>query len=106
MSGPRGLTLAIVLLLGCASRGSAQAVVNRNGSGTDPYRGVTDQREPYGGFGLEPMRTPNTGRLWVDRFGTVRATQPAPAPLALTPRRPSASALTSQSVRRSSKTEN
>ena len=106
MSRPRGLTLVIVLLLSCASRGNAQAVASRNGSGTNPYRGSTRRLEPYGGFGLETMRTPISGRLWQDRFGLGHATAPAEPPAAITRGRRAAKPVISQTSRRASKTAN
>jgi hypothetical protein len=84
----RGLALAIVLLLTIASRSGAQTEVNRNASARIAYRDSVRPIEPYGGFGLEAMRTPISDRIWVDRFGMVHATEPAgPVPV-LTRRRP------------------
>jgi hypothetical protein len=84
---PRGLTLAMVLLLGSAWRSVAQTVVSRNASVRTIYRESVHPIEPYGGFGLEAMRTPISGRVWVDRFGMVHKTDPAGPEPVLAPRR-------------------
>jgi hypothetical protein len=84
---PRGLTLAMIFLLGSASRSGAQTVVDRNGSSRTTYGEFVYPIEPNGAFGLEAMRTPISGRLWVDRFGMVHRTDPAGSEPVLAPRR-------------------
>jgi hypothetical protein len=52
-------------------------VARTSGSVATDYANSIYQIEPYGGFGLETMQTPFAGTVWLDRFGMVRATEPA-----------------------------
>jgi hypothetical protein len=87
MARPRGLTLATLIFLSFASPGDAQTPFTENGSAITNSRESVAPIQPYGGFGLENMRTPIAGREWVDRFGMVHTAEPAPLSTVLAPHR-------------------
>ena len=77
MIGSRGLTLTLVLLLGWASRSSAQTVADARVSVATIYNKYIYAIEPNGGFGLETIQIPFAGAFWLDQFGLVHAIEPA-----------------------------
>jgi hypothetical protein len=106
MTGPRRLILAILLLLCSAAQSGAQTVVDRNRSARTTSRESVYPAEPFGGFGLDVLRTPIASREWVDRFGMVHSTGPAPTSPVLTPRRSGSKTLARSANRGLSKNGN
>jgi hypothetical protein len=100
---PRGLALAMVLLLGWASRSVAQPVAVPNGFVTTVHGDSVYAVEPYGGFGMETIQVPFAGTFWLDRFGMVHATEPAQPLPSVAARRPGTKTTGTAASRRVSK---